>query len=273
MTDIGKVSPGARVILSGSTFNTIADAVRRVTERQDGSGAAVLARRQTGVLLVKNNSGGDVGRFGILGIDGPLWDISYPPEALASFKDQMALSGVSPMPEHTGRFVVAMAPIAAGAVGPAMASGVCPARVTVSDEAHAFADVAQGYTTHLASGATGSAALLWKEDGTGEVWAVVRLGNPSAAAQAASIAAKVLSASGSGVYTVRPQQWDATTGGMVDVAGAADLEAQNLAELSLGPGAAVDVGAVVLLSTITDGATPPAVRYVFDHPCYAKYLD
>ena len=49
--------------------------------------------------------------------------------------------------------------------------------------------------------------------------------------------------------------------------------AKNLAELSLGTGAAVDTGSVVLVAAVLDQASPPNMRYTFDHPAYAKYLD
>jgi len=48
--------------------------------------------------------------------------------------------------------------------------------------------------------------------------------------------------------------------------------AHNLAELTLGCGAAVDDGAIVVVSRLTDSGTPSTERYVFDHPVYAKYL-
>jgi hypothetical protein len=47
----------------------------------------------------------------------------------------------------------------------------------------------------------------------------------------------------------------------------------NLSELSLGPGAAVPVGQIVVVLATTDTGSPPTVRYHFDHPMYAKYLD
>jgi hypothetical protein len=48
---------------------------------------------------------------------------------------------------------------------------------------------------------------------------------------------------------------------------------RNLAELSLGPGAAVDAGTIVLVTAIADQQGGSAQQYVFDHPEYAKYLD
>jgi len=92
------------------------------------------------------------------------------------------------------------------------------------------------------------------------------------AASAASVAmpARIVAPLGQAKYTVRPQTCSAA-GTFVDAAGAADLQAVNLAELSLGTGAAMDPGTIVLVSSLADAAG--TTRYVFDHPAYAKYLD
>ncbi len=84
--------------------------------------------------------------------------------------------------------------------------------------------------------------------------------------------ARVVSSSGGATYTVRPQTWD-SSGELTDRGGSVDLTAKNLAELSLGPGGAVDADTIVLVAPLTDEAETPTARYVFSHPAYAKYLD
>ena len=88
----------------------------------------------------------------------------------------------------------------------------------------------------------------------------------------ASFPAKVISAQGNAIYTLREQALT-SEGSFTDKSGAQDFSARNLAELSLGPGAAVDEGTILLVSAILDNDSPPNVHYVFDHPAYAKYLD
>ena len=88
----------------------------------------------------------------------------------------------------------------------------------------------------------------------------------------AAFPARVISADGDAAYTVREQTLSGA-GTFTDTAGAADVTAHNLAELSLGPGAAVDVNTLVLVGAYPDNHTPPTVRYLFAHPVYAKYLD
>jgi hypothetical protein len=84
--------------------------------------------------------------------------------------------------------------------------------------------------------------------------------------------ARVIEALGAGSYTVRPQDMD-DQGQWVDRDGADDLTAANLAELSLGTGAAVDEDTPVVITSLADLSEEPQTRYVFDHPAYAKYLD
>lgn len=84
--------------------------------------------------------------------------------------------------------------------------------------------------------------------------------------------ARVLSAAGGALYTVR-QQVATGNDSFADAPGAADLTACNLAELFLGDGGAVDDETIVLVTVVLDNASPPAPRYVFDHPAYAKYLE
>ncbi|MFB3894422.1 MAG: hypothetical protein ACE15C_20670 [Phycisphaerae bacterium] len=91
-------------------------------------------------------------------------------------------------------------------------------------------------------------------------------------AGAATFLARIVSAEGAALYTIREQAFD-EEGGLVDKQGAPDLYARNLAEASLGGGTAVDVDAVVIVTAVPDSAAPPAVHYFFDHPVYARYLE
>jgi hypothetical protein len=129
-----------------------------------------------GTVLVKNNSGSDVDRFGVLGIDDIL--IS-PDDNLESFKDQDAFIGVTPTKaSHTGLYVIAWEPIPKDAIGWAYAYGVCTVQVNIDLEGDDTADVANSDRTQLESGPIGSAQILWVESpGTGTKWAKVRIGN------------------------------------------------------------------------------------------------
>jgi hypothetical protein len=88
---------------------------------------------------------------------------------------------------------------------------------------------------------------------------------------AVTFPARVLAGLGEAAYTLREQTAD--EGVLVDLTGAVDFQAKNLAELSLGPGAAVDDDTIVMVTSLVEAGSPATVRYFFDHPAYAKYLD
>jgi hypothetical protein len=84
--------------------------------------------------------------------------------------------------------------------------------------------------------------------------------------------ARVAGSLGGAVYSLVEQTSQGATG-LADKPGGLNVIGQNLAELSLGPGAAVDPGTVVLVTAVAGQQGAPAQQYVFDHPAYAKYLD
>jgi len=84
--------------------------------------------------------------------------------------------------------------------------------------------------------------------------------------------AKVIASLGGSGYTVR-EQVATGEGTFADAPGAVNWTAHNLAELSLGSGAAVDNGTILIVRATLDNGNPPTARYIFDHPAYAKYLD
>jgi hypothetical protein len=91
-------------------------------------------------------------------------------------------------------------------------------------------------------------------------------------AASSTFAARVAGAMGGARYNL-VEQISNGPGGFADKSGGLNITGRNLAELSLGPGAAVDAGAVVLVTAIADQQNASLPQYVFDHPAYAKYLD
>jgi hypothetical protein len=126
--------------------------------------------------------------------------------------------------------------------------------------------------TNLSEPATGTGTIAPNTDAlaidAGGRW-VIFVRN-AVAASGVAFAGKVISALGGAGYTVREQVFSA--GGYHDKSGVADVQADNLAEMSLGSGAAVDAGTIALVLGSLDGDTPPTLHYVFDHPLYAKYM-
>jgi hypothetical protein len=172
-----KVQRGEPLIIPANTYNAFIDAAqdyqRRKLSRQS---TGLSSPRDADVVLVKNNSGADRARFEILGIDVPVID---PAANEDEFKNRVALAGVTPVENtHEGKFVVLAEPIASGKIGRAYAAGVCPVKIDVPDEntEYRFAEIADAVTNNLKASHYGSAAILWREGGTGVQWAAVRLG-------------------------------------------------------------------------------------------------
>lgn len=186
-----KVRTGEPLRIPAETFNAFIDAARDFKARRQSSVRdPAVEFHQTGIIPVKNASGGDRERFDVLGIDRPIFT---PADNLQSFLNQVAVVGVTPNEdEHVGRFVVLLEPLREGAIGRGCISGVCPVRLNVLDEEHDWADVEDGETDSLKTGDAGGAFILWKSppgSGYGSYgydygyyysnlrWALVRLSN------------------------------------------------------------------------------------------------
>jgi len=168
-----KVHPGQRLAIPAATFNTFVDAARDFLARQQGQEADPLQNRpRPGVVLVRNETGDDVDRFAVLGLDAVLYT---PEDNEQSFINQPVMKGVAPTAaDHAGKFIILLEPAKDGAIVRGLVQGVAPVKLNVLREDHAFADVVDD--GRLSSAPEGAAQILWKEDGTGEdKWALVRM--------------------------------------------------------------------------------------------------
>lgn len=174
-----KVSAGQPLKIPAQTFNTFLDAARDFKERQRSTTAPELAESPPYIpVKIKNNSGADRDRFDVLGLGPPLFD---PTDNIDEFKNHFVFSGVEPSCHH-GRFVVLTRSIPAGKIGEGVLWGVTPVKINVTtlDPQYQFADVEDDEFSRLRMVRNGTARILWKEPGTGVVWALVCLGNPVA---------------------------------------------------------------------------------------------
>jgi hypothetical protein len=187
-----KVQRGERLRIPAETFNTFIDAAKDFRQRTQNRGQSSLANfADSGIVLVKNASGGDRDRYDILGIERPIF---LPSENLLSFTNQLAVIGVTPDEDkHVGRFIVLLEPLKNGLIGRGLISGVTPVRLNVLDPEHEWADIEDGESDSLKTDTAGSAFILWR-DGQGSgyggygygygyygslTWALVRIGNLS----------------------------------------------------------------------------------------------
>ena len=170
-----KVQPGDKLRMPAVAYNAFIDttmALRRRQQSQEQSGTPQL--KQSGIILLRNDSAEDRNRFDVLGISNT---VITPTDNLDAFKNQIVLAGVKPTPaDHAGKFAILLEPVANGKIAQAVSAGVAIVRINVSDADHAFADVSDNEAGQLQSGESGAAMILWKESGTGVKWAVVRIG-------------------------------------------------------------------------------------------------
>ena len=180
-----KTQAGQTLEIPAEAYNAFIDAVRDVRgRRHDVAQDATEPLRQSGIVKVRNKSGGDRDRFDILMIDDP---IIGPTDNLQQYKNQVAFEGYTPSeqaepadkkePIECHKFVVLLEPLPVDGIGRATISGVSVARVNVIRETDSFADIEIGNTASLRSVPFGTTSILWKEPGLGVKWAVVRLGD------------------------------------------------------------------------------------------------
>lgn len=170
-----RVSPGDPLQISAQAFNTFID---MANARQGGFGAITTDQLNgvslnTTVFPVKNG-GGDLDRFSILSIGGPIFT---PTDNADEFKSNIAFTGSTPgATPALGRFCVLLEPCKAGSIAKAAFFGVTVAKVDVLDSSHGWADVKPSSSESLRSGQFGSAQILYKESGTGVKLALIRIG-------------------------------------------------------------------------------------------------
>lgn len=181
---IEKVSKGAPIVpaMKTETWNSFVDAAIYAKSRRGKEDGRKEDRRGTlaTTVLVRNDSGADVGHLYVLGIA----DVAVSPDdSETTFRYSSWLSGVEPTTAHEGKFVIVSEPIPDGGYGKGRISGISAVQINVTSSTHQRADVDPGHTERLASSEDGSAQILWREGGTGLQWAIVRICCPDLSAE------------------------------------------------------------------------------------------
>jgi hypothetical protein len=170
------VNPGDRLRIPAKTWNQLVGVAKDQAYGGDaGLGAHGAAARS--LVLVRNSSGADVDRFGVLAVGDALID---PAASAPGFLERVAVDGESVTSANAGSFVVATEPIRNGAVGRAAIVGAMPLKLTINSESDQYAAAVPGASVLHTAGA-GGARVIWKEAGTGAgKYAIVDLGSASA---------------------------------------------------------------------------------------------
>jgi hypothetical protein len=146
--------------------------------QQVGSSIYFLGKRQSNrpeLFPIFNNSGQDLDRSNIIGIDSPAAD---PTVNLARFRNQIAFVGSLPVaPTHYSSWGVIWAPVKNGAWGLVQLTGTAAVQVDITDTTHYNAGITSGDPTHLTSGQIAVARMVPPSSSTGLVWKYVTLNN------------------------------------------------------------------------------------------------
>ncbi len=169
-----KVQTGQKLAIPAAAYNSFIDAAQDYqSRRQNSLQHPTPSNGQTNIVTVKNVTASDVPRFGVLAIGEP---VISPTDNLDEFINRIAITGVMPdETEHLGKFVIAAEPIASGEIGSAYIQGVCPTQLVVPDESYRFADIITDTTSWLLTKPNGSTEILWKQEGIGLKWGIIRL--------------------------------------------------------------------------------------------------
>jgi len=178
-----KVRAGDKIEFSARMTNHFIDAAQDFLNRQQNVTRknATPPQRTPGIIDIKNESGQDRPRFGILG----LGEIMFAPEENETgFLNNFAMRGILPTEaDHLGKFAILQVPLKENAIGKAMVFGLTPVKLNVTGDNKNFqyAEIREFESpdyayTKLDLVPIGSAKVRWKEPGTGEKWGLVQVG-------------------------------------------------------------------------------------------------
>lgn len=176
MDPVKRVSAGDPLAISAKTWNEVLEATAGHRGRRLGlSGSAQeLNPVVTSTLVwVKNTTGDTIAERSVLTPSGVVIDPETDPLAASEYPVFLAASPSS----LTDPALVTIEPIADGAVGRAVASGVAVVEVEVTDSNHKFATAKVGNLSRLESADCGPARILWPHGG-GTSTRLVLLGAP-----------------------------------------------------------------------------------------------
>jgi hypothetical protein len=182
----GRIEPGQSLksAISARAWNRAQDAADLVLGGAVNVAASgpSLGQFAANMVMVRNDTAGDVPMLAVLAIDGVVIDPSggtlsgsdaASGRAKAFVRKPVVIGRTPTSAIPSTRFVVCMEPIPLGAIGRAAIGGVFPCKIAISNAQHQFATVRNNDFTQLASAQCGVVQIIWKEPGTGfDKWAL-----------------------------------------------------------------------------------------------------
>lgn len=178
-----KVPAGAPISMPASLYNELVDlALAQSKSRQAGSTESVGPSwsRAAAIVRVENVEDDDIDQGDAIGFDAPPF---LPTDPGGAFFEQVILKSDPPA---SGKWGIAIEPIAKTFVGRVVVSGFVNAKITLAD-ANDSGDFVEWEDDALRLGNSGSAKVIWREElteeeqegeGPFEKWAVIQLGVP-----------------------------------------------------------------------------------------------
>jgi hypothetical protein len=173
-----KARAGEPLRIPADLHNATIDAVEEYLRTRSRSGGSAFAQRPVqAMVLIDNDTGGNLAAGAIVGIGDPVADDPTGEQGQFLF-GELIFSGIAPAdPDHVGKFAVLAEPIPTGAVGRACIQGVVRVKVIFTTGDEKWADITDSSTDTLTAAASGSARILWREgSGTGTVWCICLIG-------------------------------------------------------------------------------------------------
>ena len=173
MSQFPHISAGDPLPRRADLLNAQVRAAADLANRPAGQAGRSFATGNPAVIRIKNNSGSNVAKYGVLGLGDVQVDHATNADA---FLQRVYMDGDEPTTgTHEGRFAIAMGAIRDGEIGYAAVSGLVQCQVNVNSQFHDRADIKDTYLTQLDSGPVGAAKILWVAGTTGTQWAIVDL--------------------------------------------------------------------------------------------------
>lgn len=213
-----RVRKGEPLSISAEAWNRLMDIARADgSERALGSAKQEASRRDFDVVLVKNTTARDLPLWGGITLGPPL----FPPTSgeggslPQDFAERTVLEGVQPA-ACPARGAILLQPLAPGAIGRAVVSGIVCCRVRVTTDGMRRAVFVpweeSAESLHPLADHAGPLELLWTESGTGLRYAVAMVGGSDRRFLAAiQSSAAISGASNKWNYTVRTWAYGGST--------------------------------------------------------------
>ena len=173
-----RVSAGDGLKISAGTWNALLESAEAYDQDRVKQGVTVpTVHHEDHILLVlvKNVSGADVDQFCPLEVTGSVFNPGGElDQELASFKTTPVLNADAFGADSSKTLVITREPIKSNSIGYASLAGVVPCKVDVTNASHTHALPVEDDTDKLTSAMYGH-RILYKESGTGEKWAYIRI--------------------------------------------------------------------------------------------------